>query len=467
MLAMCWCAQATATAALPEPLAHALKRHGLTTRGLSVYVHEAGAPAPLLALAADEPRQPASVIKILTTLAALEELGPAYRWKTEIWATGPVRDGILDGDLHIKGYGDPYLVIEHFWRLLRALRQAGVTAIEGDLVLDQTYFAPGAEDPGDFDGQANRVYNVLPAALLVNFQAVNFRFVPDTTANRLHIHAEPWPAQLSLENNLRLTRGGCRGGWLDKVGMRSTEMAGRPTMRFNGDYDAGCGERELFRVVAEPLPYIHGVFQSVWREMGGRFGGGVREAPLPADARLLASISSPPLADIVRSVNKFSNNVMTRQLLLTLGAHQDAPPGTVEKGIAAIQAWMRKRELDFPELVLENGTGLSRQETISARHLGELLLLGYASPVMPEFISSLPISGLDGTMRHRFGATPVAGRVHLKTGSINSVQAVAGYVLDRRNRRIAVVVLHNHPRAGTAAAVEFQNAIVEWVYQRP
>jgi len=466
-LLICVSSLASAASGLPDSLERVLKNRGLGTQGLSIYVREVGASTPLIAFAADEPRHPASVIKVLTTLAALEELGPAYQWRTEVWATGPVRDGRLDGDLTIKGYGDPYLVIEHFWRLLRMLRQEGITSITGDLVLDQTYFAPDQDDPGEFDGRANRVYNVLPSALLVNFQAVNFRFVPDTTASRLRVYAEPWPAQLVLQNDIRLTREACRGWWSGMVGMRNVEKAGRQTVAVSGDYAATCGEREMFRVVADRLPYIHGVFKTAWTEMGGQFSGGVREAPVPGNARLLASIASPPLADIIRSVNKYSNNVMTRQLLLTLGAQEGTPPGTVEKGIAALRAWMKKRALDFPELVLENGTGLSRREVISARHLGELLLVAYASPVMPEFMSSLPVSALDGTLRYRFQGTPLAGRAHLKTGSINGVHSIAGYVVDRLDRRVVVVILHNHPQGEASAADAFQDAVIDWVYRRP
>ncbi len=452
---------------LPEPLASALRARGFSTQGLSIYVHEIGAPAPMVAFAADEPRHPASVIKILTTLAALEELGPVYQWRTEFWTTAPVHDGRLEGDLYLKGYGDPYLVIEHFWRLLRMLRQEGITTITGDLVLDQSFFAPDPdEEPGDFDGRSQRAYNVLPSALLVNFQAVNFRFIPDIAANRVRVYAEPWPAQLTLENNLRLTRSGCRG-WAGNVGMRVTQKAKQDTVVFSGSYDAACGERDMFRVVSEPVPYVYGVFKTIWTEMGGRLEGDAREATVPEEARLVASIASPPLADVIRSVNKYSNNVMTRQLLLTLGARQDSPPGTTEKGIAEVRVWMKKRGLEFPELVLENGSGLSRREVISARHLGDVLLAGYASPSMPEYLSSFPVSGLDGTMRHRLAGTPLEGRVHLKGGTINNVHAIAGYVLDRLNRRVAVVVLHNHPQAGTAAADAFQDAVMEWIYSRP
>jgi len=456
---------AAAPIALPEELARSLRRDGLTTGGLSIYVHALGGAAPLLAFAAEEPRAPASVMKLLPTLAALDELGPAYKWQTELWSAAPLHDRTLAGDLYLKGSGDPYLVIEHFWRLLRRLRQAGVATIDGDLVLDDSYFAPEPEDPADFDGRSYRAYNVLPSALLLNFQAVQFRFIPDTAAQRVRIVAEPWPAQLALENKLRLTRGACSGWWVGNVGMRFVQREQREVVAFNGSYDAACGERDFFRVVTEPVGYVYGVFRSLWTEMGGQLRGGVRRATVPPEARLLASIESPPLADTIRSVNKYSNNVMTRQLLLTLGAVHGGAPGTTQKGIAAVRAWMEKRGLDATGVVLENSAGLSRHERISARQLGTLLLTAFASPVMPEFLSSLPVTGLDGTLRHRFAASPLTGRVHLKTGSIDDVNAIAGYVLDRFDRRVAVVVLHNHARADTAAGSAFQDAVLEWVFR--
>lgn len=455
---------AQAADALPAGVKDALRRVGLPATGLSVYVHEVGAPQPVLAVDADAGRNPASVMKVLTTFAALEELGPAYAWKTEAWSSATVRDGRLDGDLYLKGYGDPYLVIEHFWRLLRALRNEGIREISGDLVLDQSYLQPPPADPGEFDGQPNRAYNVLPAALLVNFQAVNFRFEP--RAGHVHVSADPLPAHIELDNRLKLTRSGCRG-WNRDLAIQSARTNGRERIVLRGSYDAVCGENELFRVVSEPAPYIHGVFQRLWTEQGGRFGGRVREASVPAGAQRLAAIASPPLADIVRSVNKYSNNVMTRQLLLTLGAERVAPPGTLGKGLLALRTWLARRGFQFPELLLENGSGLSRDERISARHLGEVLLAAWASPVMPEFVSSLPVAAHDGTLKRRFVGTPLDGRIHLKTGSLNTVRSLGGYLLDRQGRRVVVVSLHNHRRLDTHSGEAVQDALLKWVYERP
>ncbi len=451
---------------LPEPVVAALKRHGFPTRGLSLYVHEIGQTEPVLSVSADVPRYPASTIKLLTTLVAVEELSPAWRWKTEAYVTQPVRDGRLDGDLYIKGYGDPYLVIEHFWRFLRALRAAGLETIHGNLVLDQSHFVREAGDAAEFDNQPLRAYNVLPSALLVNFQAVNFRFIPQPSAKRIQIIADPLPANVEVENRVVLSDAACRG-WAHRLGMKLRHEKDRTRVIFSGAYDAGCGDNELFRVVSEPAPYIFGLFRSLWTELGGRFEGDVREATVPADASLLHTAWSPPLADIIRSVNKYSNNVMARQLLLTLGAEQAGAPGATDKGIQAVREWLKRRHLVFPELVLENGAGLSREETITARHLGQVLLAGWRSPYMPEFVSSLPIAAMDGTLRRRFNGAALDGQMHLKTGSLRDVRSVAGYVLDRAGRRVAVVCLHNRAKADTAAGEAVQEAVLQWVHERP
>ena len=458
-------AQSAPSQTLPAEIAQVLKRHGLSVQGLSVYVHEVGQPEPVLAVSADVPRNPASTMKLLTTLVALEELGPAYTWKTEAYASAPVREGALDGDLYIKGYGDPYLVIEHFWRFLRALRKGGLTEIRGDLVIDQGFFEAAPGQATDFDRRPHRAYNVQPQALLVNFQAVNFRFLPQQRQQRVQIIADPQPAQLAIDNRVRLTSGPCGGG-ARGVGMQVADRAGLQKMVFSGRYSVHCGDDDFYRVVAESGNYIHGVFKTLWQEMGGRFAGGVREGVVPDDAMLLHSAVSPPLSEIIRVVNKYSNNVMTRQLLLTLGAEKQGAPGTVEKGIAVIYEWLKQRDLEFAELVLENGSGLSREERISARHLGAVLLAAWQSPYMPEFLASLPILSMDGTLRHRSGGG-LAGRAHLKTGSINNVRAQAGIVLDERGRRMAVVVLHNAASADTAAGEQVQNALLDWINRRP
>jgi D-alanyl-D-alanine carboxypeptidase/D-alanyl-D-alanine-endopeptidase (penicillin-binding protein 4) len=168
---------------------------------------------------------------------------------------------------------------------------------------------------------------------------------------------------------------------------------------------------------------------------------------------------------VVREINKWSNNLMARQLLLTLGAEKIGIPATEIKGTAALNAWLTDRGTKFDELVVENGSGLSRIERISAEHLGKMLVSTYNSPVMPELMASLPILALDGTIKKRLNDSQSNGRAHLKTGSLDGVSAIAGYVLDANNHRHVLVMLVNHPKA--AASKYAQDALIEWVHQQP
>lgn len=443
-----------------------LERYRVPADGFSFYAHEIGSSAPLAAFGEDVPRNPASVMKLLTTLVALEELGPAFTWKTEAWVDGAVRDGRLTGNLYLKGHGDPYLLTESFWGLLNGLRQMGLQHIDGDLVLDASYLQPDVADPGDFDGQRLRAYNTQASALLVNFQAFNFRFVPDPGERRLLIIADPHPEILTIDNQVRLTGGSCRG-WGRGLNMQVRHEGSRDIVRFTGSYQASCGEHELYRVLSDAPQYVYELFKTLWPRHGGTFNGGLREALVPEGARRYASVESRPLAEILRAINKYSNNVMTRQLLLTLAAARTEPPGTTEKGTQVIRSWLARRGFEFPELVLENGTGLSREERISARHLGQVLLAGYNGRYMPEFVSSLPVAGLDGTLQKRFVSTSVEGWLHAKTGSLNNVRSLAGYLVDRQGRRLVVVLLHNHTSADTNAGEQVQESLLRWLYERP
>jgi D-alanyl-D-alanine carboxypeptidase/D-alanyl-D-alanine-endopeptidase (penicillin-binding protein 4) len=406
---------------------------------------------------------PASTIKLVTTYAALELLGPAFQWVTEAYAAGALSDGVLAGDLVLKGRGDPKLTLENFWLLLRSLRGRGLREIRGDLVLDRTYFAANDHDPARFDEQPTRPYNTGPDALLVNFKAVRLTFVPDSETRLVRILAEPALPQVQIVNRLALVSGPC-GDWVNRIKVDAQGGSAATRLSFSGRYAASCGERERSYSVLPHAHYVLGLFRELWRELGGTFTGTVRDGTVGADARLIAAVESPALAQVVRDMNKFSNNVMARQLFLTLGAEGAGEPATPEKADRVIREWLAGKGLTVPELILENGSGLSRIERISARNLGLLLLSSFRSSVMPELIASLPLVAVDGTMKKRLSDADVAGQAHIKTGSLTGVRSIAGYVLDAQGRRLVVVSMVNHPNAGNAQAA--QDALLAWVYNR-
>ncbi len=448
---------------LPPAVAQALAAAKIPSSGVAVVVQEVGAGRAALGQNAAASMNPASVIKLVTTYAALELLGPAYRWKTEAWVSGSLREGVLEGDLILKGGGDPKLDLESFWILLRALRGKGLREIRGALVLDRSHFEREPGDPARFDGEPFRPYNVLPDALLVNYRSLRFAFIPEPERGAVRIHVEPRPPALEVANVLRLAEGICPEGRAFRDMLKATFEAARQRAIFAGQYPVSCGEKDLNVALLEPNDQVAGTFRQLWAEMGGSWSGTARAGQAAATARLLHSHDSPPLAEIVRDTNKFSSNIMARQLFLTLGAESAGPPASPQKAYAAVKDWIAAKKIAAPELVMENGSGLSRAERISAGNLAGLLQAAWSSPVMPEFIASLPIVGLDGTMRRRLKADGVTGRAHIKTGLLADVRAMGGYVMDRSGRRHVVVMLVNHPNAADSQPA--MDALLRWVYE--
>jgi len=455
-----------ASGQLPEPVAQALRAANVPLTAVGIVVQELGSARPALALNETTALNPASVMKLVTTYAGLELLGPAYRWKTEAWVAGTLSDGVLAGDLALKGYGDPKLVLEDFWLMLRNIRERGLRELRGDLVLDRSYFGPMEHDPARFDAEPFRPYNVGPDALLVNFKSVRFHFVPQPDQATVRVIAEPRPHPLEVVNVLKLGGGAC-GDWRrDLRPDFQPASAGRPAFNalFTGSYAASCGEKVWNVSIFSHTNYVAGLFQQVWEESGGAWTGAVRGDRVPAGARLLYTHESRPLSEAVRDINKFSNNVMARQLYLTLAAEATKTPARTDAALKAVQGWLSQKGLDFPELVIENGSGLSRIERISAQNLARMLVAAFRSPVMPEFMSSMPLVAVDGTMRRRLKGEGVAGQAHVKTGSLADVRAIGGYVLDRSGRRHAVVMMVNHPNA--ANAMPALEALIRWVHEK-
>ncbi len=455
---------AEAQSSLPSGTAHALAATRIPLGAVAVLVQETGASRPLLSINPGATLNPASVMKLVTTYAALELLGPAYRWRTEVYATAPARDGVLEGNLLLKGYGDPKLDLKAFWTLLRALRGKGLREIRGDVLLDRSYFERAPGDPGRFDGDAFRPYNVLPDALLVNYKSLRFVFLPDPERDAVHLYVEPRPPALEVVNVLKLSEGACPEGSAFREMLKPTFEPARQRAIFSGQYRSSCGEKDLNVALLEPNDQVGGMMRQFWAETGGAWNGAAREGLVPSGARLLHAMESAPLAEIVRDTNKFSNNVMARHLYLTLGAENAGAPASGQKAFAAIKAWLASKGIAAPELVMENGSGLSRIERISAANLAAVLQAAWRSAVMPEFIASLPVVAVDGTMRRRLKGEGVAGQAHIKTGLLSDARAMAGYVLDRSGRRHVVVMIVNHP--GAHEAQPAMDTLLRWVYER-
>jgi D-alanyl-D-alanine carboxypeptidase/D-alanyl-D-alanine-endopeptidase (penicillin-binding protein 4) len=444
--------------ALPADVAAALDRAKVPREALSAVVQEVGnTAAPRLAWQEQNPVNPASLTKLFTTAAALDLLGPAWTWSTPVWLQGTLgNNGVLDGDVVIRGSGDPKLVVERVWLLLRRLQQMGVRDIHGDIVLDRNAFEVPDQSPADFDGEALRPYNVKPDALLLNFKAVSFTFTPDVARGIAIVATEPALAGVRTDTRVPLAAGPAATQCADWRSILQADFSDPLRLRFKGLYSTACGEKQWPVAYAEPGAYNERLIAGLWAEMGGKLSGAVRDGSAPATPATF-EVLSPPLAEVIRDINKFSNNVMAQQLFLTLGLTQRGL-GTPDNARDVMRRWLSSRYGESARtVVIDNGSGLSRETRVSALLLSTLLQDSATGPQMPELMSSLPVSGIDGTMRRTKAQT---GRAHLKTGSLRDVTAIAGYVLAPSGRRYVLVGVINHPNAGAARpALE---ALIEW-----
>ena len=440
------------SASLPTEVDAALAHGGVPREAIVGWVEEVGSTRPRLALQPDRPVNPASLMKLVTTYAGLELLGPAFTWPTPVWLQGTISDGVLNGNLVIKGTGDPKLVLERIWLLMRRVQQAGVREIRGDIVVDRSAFTPGESNPADFDGEPLRPYNAGADALLLNFRSVLLTITPDPARGIATVSVDPPLAGVRADATVPLAGGPCD----DWRGALKGEFTDPARLVLRGSFQAACGEKVWPLAYADPKSYTERALVGMWQELGGRLTGGYREGSAPATAPSF-ELRSPALAEVVRDINKLSNNVMAQQLFLTLGATQRGA-GTPEASREVVRRWLRGRVGSAAAgSVIANGSGLSRESRLTARTLARLLQAAWASPVMPELMSSLPVAGVDGTLRKYKGGP---GRAHLKTGSLNGVVGIAGYVLGDSGRRYVVVAIVNHPKA--EAARPALEALVEW-----
>ncbi|PID50251.1 MAG: D-alanyl-D-alanine carboxypeptidase/D-alanyl-D-alanine-endopeptidase [Proteobacteria bacterium] len=449
------------TQGLPDKVKEFINKKKIPEDQIGVFIKDVAADAPLVLHDAEKLFNPASTMKLLTTWSALKVLGPAWRWNTEFWVRGQVIDGVLHGDLIIKGYGDPYLVYESFWQALNDLRIKGLRDITGDIVIDNSFFDTPEVNPGEFDGQPTRVYNAPPSAVMFNFQATRLLLTPQADQNKVDISAFPALKKDMIDNQFKLLGGRCSRSFTRPHVTRLADSV----IRVSGKYAADCGQRFVMLVMTSPEEHVFNAFTDFWSKLGGSVGGTYRIETVQEGDQRFHVHTSIPLAEQIRLINKWSNNVMTRQVLLSLGAKRYGAPATLEKGRLAVLESLDTQGVPVDGIVIDNGSGLSRYANVSPAQFGRLLEIIWRDPYMPEFLNSLPLLGEDGTMNDRFRHTALSGRGRFKTGTLSHVSAIAGYLLTRSGKRMVVVVLMNGRQAG-AYSQTVQNMLLEWVFEQ-
>jgi D-alanyl-D-alanine carboxypeptidase/D-alanyl-D-alanine-endopeptidase (penicillin-binding protein 4) len=437
---------------LPNKVQQALKANKISTQSLSLVTLPLNGPGNSTYFNADISVNPASTMKLVTTYAALELLGPTHQWKTEFFTDGQLNNGVLNGNLYLKGGGDPKLNMEKLWLLLRDLRANGVQQVTGDLVLDRSHFVqPALPSFNDDGGDANKPFLVKPDSLLINLKAL--RFIARTEGGKVHVAAEPPLTNIRIDNRVKALRAAKCPGWPDVRYNPVTEFDGTKVI-VTGQLAEGCSSQTYLSLLDHPS-YAAGAIRAIWQELGGSIVGKDRLATVPAKARLLARAFSPDLVEIIRDINKYSNNTMAQQLFLSLGARfrNEADLDDSKAAQRVIRAWLARKGITAPHLVMENGSGLSRAERVSAREMAALLQAAWRSPYAAEFMSSLPLVAMDGTMRKRLKNTSLVGEARIKTGTLNNVRAIAGYSRDSNGNSWAVVAILNDPRPWGASSI--------------
>lgn len=452
---------------LPGGFKTQLRNLGIPRSSVSVLVYDLAADKQIWSLNPAIPRNPASAMKTLTTFAALHQLGPGYRWANRAYVMGrPDAEHGVD-DLYLLGGGNPFWVAGEFRDFVAAIHSLGVHKIRGDLVLDQSQYAPMADDRSVFDGKRYRVYNVLPHPFTMNFNSVRLQLVPNAAKHSLAVVIDPPVSNIQIDNRIELQRKSCRRGNIAlKMAVReNADASARVTL--SGRFPERCPSFELTRSVLSDEAQLFGAFSQSWRDLGAEFDGFWRDGAVPEEAILLYEQNSRPLGDLIRSANKFSNNVMTRQIFLTLGAEAFGAPATLEKSRAALLQALADNDLVFDELVVDNGAGLSRDARISAASLMALLQSAWRHRYAMDFFASMPVPGVDGTLASRFERGPFVGQAYIKTGTLDHVSAVAGLVNSPDGGRYLLVMMINHPNVHKGAGRSLQKALLRHLMEGP
>ncbi|PIE45598.1 MAG: D-alanyl-D-alanine carboxypeptidase/D-alanyl-D-alanine-endopeptidase [Gammaproteobacteria bacterium] len=446
-------------AELPPPVLSALSQSPVTAEQMSLWVAPVDGGDTLLDFNSDRLRQPASVTKVVTTGTGLLLLGKDYRWKTEFYTNGPVKDGALHGDLLIRGYGNPYQVEEALKTMVSEIQRRGLTAIDGQVILDNSYFIDTHRSAFTFDGKGLEPYNAIPDALTINFKTIDL--IIDGVNRQPTVTTEPKLSKTTIVNRLkRSVAKKCRGqGFsphleVDKIAR---------TIVVSGKVSSACRKVKMTKVLVDAGDLFYSHFKRAWQLQGGE--------PLPnrwqyghkqSQYQLFYRAFSKPLSEQIRAMNKWSNNLMTRQLFLTIGAEITQPPSTLEKSRAVVMEKLKQLGIDATGAYIDNGSGLSRRTRFSAQQLGKFLQAMHHSDLASDFKRSLSIAGVDGTLRRRMKNTPLSGSVIGKTGTLRQVKSVAGYLTSAQGKEYVYVMLFNGPNARSGGPL--MDNILQWIY---
>ena len=412
------------------------------TFGLNVVALQTG--QTLYAKNADLPLNPASTIKVLITATALVNLGPDYRFETVVSRAGD--------NLCLIGGGDPSLVNETLWMLVEEVRRAGVKEIAGDLIADSSRFPTTRENVENFEGDLDRAFTAPEAALSANFNSLTIHVDPRGLGQRPIVQLDPDLPVFQIRNRAVTASSGGKGDLAASVTFKN----GTGTVDVSGRIGVQQGRLTIYRSVPSPALYAGTIFLEHFRRAEGVLKGHLKEGRCPEGAQELVRFKSKPLSEVLMGLNKFSNNFIAEMLLRAVGREP-----TPESGLKAVREWLASASIPAPELVLENASGLSKKTRVAARTMTSVLQkVATDFRIGPEFVSSLSILGVDGTLHKWLKESEARGSVRAKSGMLSDVVALSGYAESPVHGRLAFSFLFKTSPQKRASLMQLEQELL-------
>ena len=440
---------------VPDDLAQRLSAIPLAKSGYSIHVQAVNSTEPLVSWKSHTKRVPASVIKLLTSYSALLSLGFDYHWETKFYYTGKIKNGVLYGNFIVQASGDPSLETEDLDEIVEQMRGVGIRRIVGNIVIDRSIFSVSSRNNSGFDRNTYSPYNAMPDAMMFNERKSTICVT--LVGKRAKIKKDVPDLSYKVVNKLKLVNGSCRGkrAW-PRVSVKKS------TLTFSGQLSRHCDDRTVCKVLTKPYLSFYYALKDKMKSGHISFKGKLKLATTPTNAHYIFSHYSDSLEEIISTLAKKSNNLFARQVMLTLGAKLYTKPSTLYKGRKAIEHILNRYHiLEEGTTFVDNGSGLSRVSTVTAKSLANLLDHG-AHYYGQRWMNTLSIAGIDGTLKKRFVQSTVFGRAWMKTGTIRTVSNIAGYVEGITGQRYVVVVLVNH-KLSSKYGRKLANTVIEWV----
>ena len=444
--------------ALPQSIEKEIRNAGLQKKDVSIYIKEVGKYGKTIAsLNTYTMRTPASVIKVFTTYASVLKLGFNYRWKTRFYTKGSMKNGILYGDLVVKGFGDPTLNNKDLTKIVARIKSEGIRHIKGNIIIDRTYFNVGNSNSSGFDRNLYSAYNAMPDAMMFNERISTVYLNPRTGK----IRKRNGDNSYNVINNLKMVNRACRGkyAW---VGARIDKSKSKPTMILQGRLSKKCKTQVISKVITKPYKSFYYALKNALLERGIKVDGTLKVKKTPKGSKPLFIHYSQTLEKIISKTAKKSNNLYARHLLLLLGSKIYGSPATIEKGRKAVKYILQINGALHNRLPkIDNGCGLSRRAKLSAKMMTIMLDNAYKR-YGKRWMNTLSIAGVDGTIKRRFRGSVVQNRAWMKTGTVNRVKNISGYVKDKSGRLYTVVILVNSKKAKYSGS-RLQNRVIKWL----